>query len=165
MPGGEAGEIVVRGYNVMQGYFNDSEATDAAIDRDGWLHTGDIGVMDAAGNVTITDRLKDMYVSGGFNVYPAEVEAVLRQHPSVGQVAVIGVPDRRMGEVGLALVVPSGRHRAPTMLEDGSDRLGQGATGQLQGPPVGGGGGRRCRSTPAARCSSASYGDRYGAPA
>ena len=104
---GEAGEIIVRGYNVMRGYFNDAEATDEAIDRDGWLHTGDIGVMDDAGNVTITDRLKDMYVSGGFNVYPAEIEAVLRRHPAVAQVAVIGVPDRRMGEVGLAVVVPA----------------------------------------------------------
>ncbi|MGD0313413.1 MAG: FadD3 family acyl-CoA ligase [Acidimicrobiales bacterium] len=103
---GEAGEVVVRGYNVMRGYFNDPEATDEAVDRDGWLHTGDIGVMDESGNVAITDRLKDMYVSGGFNVYPAEVEAVLRGHPSVAQVAVIGVPDRRMGEVGVALVVP-----------------------------------------------------------
>jgi acyl-CoA synthetase (AMP-forming)/AMP-acid ligase II len=103
---GEAGEVVVRGYNVMRGYFNDPEATDEAVDRDGWLHTGDIGVMDESGNVAITDRLKDMYVSGGFNVYPAEVEAVLRSHPSVAQVAVIGVPDRRMGEVGVALVVP-----------------------------------------------------------
>ena len=107
VPRGEAGEIVVRGYNVMRGYFNDPEATDEAIDRDGWLHTGDVGVMDDAGNVTVTDRLKDMYVSGGFNVYPAEVEAVLRLHPAVGQVAVVGVPDRRLGEVGLALVVPA----------------------------------------------------------
>jgi HIP---CoA ligase len=104
---GEAGEIIVRGYNVMRGYFNDAEATDEAVDAGGWLHTGDVGVMDGAGNVTITDRLKDMYVSGGFNVYPAEIEAVLRLHADVGQVAVIGVPDRRMGEVGLALVVPA----------------------------------------------------------
>ena len=95
---GEAGEIVVRGYNVMSGYFHDPE---------GWLHTGDVGFLDAGGNLAITDRLKDMYVSGGFNVYPAEVEAVLRRHPAVGQVAVIGVPDHRMGEVGLAVVVPA----------------------------------------------------------
>jgi acyl-CoA synthetase (AMP-forming)/AMP-acid ligase II len=107
LPRGEAGEIVVRGYNVMRGYFNDSDATDEAIVAGGWLHTGDVGVMDGAGNVTITDRLKDMYVSGGFNVYPAEVEAVLRLHPGVGQVAVIGVPDHRLGEVGLAVVVPA----------------------------------------------------------
>ncbi len=104
---GDAGELVVRGYNVMQGYFNDPDATEAAVDRDGWLHTGDVAVMDAAGNITITDRLKDMYVSGGFNVYPAEVEAVLRRREGVAQVAVVGVPDRRMGEVGLAVVVPA----------------------------------------------------------
>jgi HIP---CoA ligase len=104
---GEAGEIIVHGYNVMQGYFNDADATDEAIDIEGWLHTGDVGVMDEAGNVTITDRLKDMYVSGGFNVYPAEIEAVLRLHPDVAQVTVVGVPDQRMGEVGLALVVPA----------------------------------------------------------
>ncbi len=104
---GEAGEIIVRGYNVMRGYFNDPDATDEAIDAGGWLHTGDVGAMDEAGNVTITDRLKDMYVSGGFNVYPAEIEAVLRLHPAVSQVAVIGVPDTRMGEVGMALVVPA----------------------------------------------------------
>jgi acyl-CoA synthetase (AMP-forming)/AMP-acid ligase II len=117
VPTGDAGEIIVRGYNVMQGYFNDSEATDAAVDRAGWLHTGDVGVMDLAGNVTVTDRLKDMYVSGGFNVYPAEIEAVLRLHSDVGQVAVIGVPDRRLGEVGLALVVPTGG-TPPDDLED-----------------------------------------------
>ena len=73
--------------------------------------------MDEAGNVAITDRLKDMYVSGGFNVYPAEIEAVLRQHPAVGQVAVIGVPDDRMGEVGLAVVVPAAGGR-PAIVED-----------------------------------------------
>ena len=104
---GGAGEILVRGYNVMSGYFCDPDATAAAIDTAGWLHTGDVGFLDGGGNLTITDRLKDMYVSGGFNVYPAEVEAVLRRHPGVGQVAVIGVPDRRMGEVGLAVVVPT----------------------------------------------------------
>jgi acyl-CoA synthetase (AMP-forming)/AMP-acid ligase II len=107
LPPGEAGEIIVRGYNVMRGYFNDPEATDEAVDPSGWLHTGDVGVMDAEGNVAITDRLKDMYVSGGFNVYPAEIEAVLRSHPGVAQAAVVGIPDRRMGEVGLALVIPA----------------------------------------------------------
>ena len=118
VPRGDAGEVVVRGYNVMRGYFNDPEASDEAVDTDGWLHTGDIGVMDEAGNVTITDRLKDMYVSGGFNVYPAEVEAVLRTHPAVGQVAVIGIPDRRMGEVGLALVVPPADGVPPGVEDD-----------------------------------------------
>jgi acyl-CoA synthetase (AMP-forming)/AMP-acid ligase II len=104
---GEPGEIVVRGYTIMSGYWNDEAATTAAIDADGWLHTGDIGVLDAQGNVTITDRLKDMFVVGGFNAYPAEIEAALRRHEGVAQVAVVGVPDERMGEVGCAYVVPS----------------------------------------------------------
>jgi HIP---CoA ligase len=107
VPTGEPGEIVVRGYTVMTGYWENEEATAEAIDADGWLHTGDIGVMDAAGNVTITDRLKDMYMVGGFNAYPAEIEAVLRGNASVAQVAVIGVPDARLGEVGCAYVVPA----------------------------------------------------------
>ena len=104
---GEPGEIVVRGYTVMAGYWEDEEATAAAIDAEGWLHTGDIGVMDAAGNVTITDRVKDMFVVGGFNAYPAEIEAILRRYDGVAQVAVVGIPDERMGEVGCAFVVPS----------------------------------------------------------
>lgn len=107
VPRGEPGEIVVRGYNVMQGYFNNPEATVEAIDRDGWLHTGDVGTMDELGNIDITDRLKDMFVTGGFNAYPAEIEATLRRHPGVGMVAVVGVPDERMGEVGAAFVVPA----------------------------------------------------------
>jgi len=115
---GEAGEIVVRGYNVMSGYFQDAEATAATIDVDGWLHTGDVGFVDADGNLAITDRLKDMYVSGGFNVYPAEVEAVLRRHPAVAQVAVVGVPDHRMGEVGLAVVVLAPGADAGSLAED-----------------------------------------------
>ncbi|HEY1830099.1 MAG TPA: FadD3 family acyl-CoA ligase [Acidimicrobiales bacterium] len=107
VPAGQPGEIVVRGYTVMSGYWGNPEATAEAIDPDGWLHTGDIGVMDAQGNIAITDRLKDMFVVGGFNAYPAEIEAALRRHPSVGQVAVVGVPDQRMGEVGCAYIVPS----------------------------------------------------------
>ncbi|HEY7916042.1 MAG TPA: FadD3 family acyl-CoA ligase, partial [Acidimicrobiales bacterium] len=129
LPRGGTGEIVVRGYNVMRGYFNDAEATDEAVDTGGWLHTGDVGVMDGAGNVTITDRLKDMYVSGGFNVYPAEAEGVLRLHPGVDQVAVIGVPDRRLGEVGLALVVPSAGSGPGEIEAD----LGEWARGRLAG--------------------------------
>jgi HIP---CoA ligase len=104
---GEPGEIVVRGYTVMSGYWDNEVATKEAIDPEGWLHTGDIGVLDEAGNVTITDRVKDMYVVGGFNAYPAEIEAMLRGHEAVGQVAVVGVPDERMGEVGCAYVVPA----------------------------------------------------------
>ena len=104
---GEPGEIVVRGYNVMDGYFDDPEATAAAIDADGWLHTGDIATMDADGYVAITDRLKDMFICGGFNAYPAEIEATMLTHPAVGQVAVVGRPDDRLGEVGHAFVVPA----------------------------------------------------------
>lgn len=102
---GEQGEIVIRGFNVMQGYLDNPQATAEAIDHHGWLHTGDIGRMDAAGNLTITDRLKDMYISGGFNCYPAEIESHLLRHPDVIQCAVIGQPDVRMGEVGCAFVV------------------------------------------------------------
>ena len=101
----EPGEIVVRGYNVMVGYFNNPEATAETIDADGWLHTGDIGTLDAEGNIRITDRLKDMFISGGFNCYPAEIENQLLQHKHVAQVAVIGMPDERMGEVCAAFVV------------------------------------------------------------
>jgi acyl-CoA synthetase (AMP-forming)/AMP-acid ligase II len=105
LPAGEAGEVLVRGYNVMLGYWNDPAATAATIDADGWLHTGDVGKLDPAGNLSITDRLKDMYVVGGFNAYPAEVEQVLVRHESVSEAAVIGVPDERLGEVGKAFVV------------------------------------------------------------
>ncbi len=104
--GGEPGEILLRGPNVMLGYLDDAAATAAAIDADGWLHTGDVGVLDERGYLTITDRLKDMYICGGFNVYPAEVEQVLTRHPAVAEAAVIGVPDGRLGEVGKAFVVP-----------------------------------------------------------
>jgi acyl-CoA synthetase (AMP-forming)/AMP-acid ligase II len=106
LPPGEPGEVVVRGYNVMKGYFGDPDATAAAIDADGWLHTGDVGVFDAGGNLRITDRTKDMFIVGGFNAYPAEIENMMMRHPGVGQVAVVGVPDRRLGEVGMAFVVP-----------------------------------------------------------
>jgi len=104
---GEPGEIVVRGYTVMPGYWGNEAATAEAIDAEGWLHTGDIGVLSPAGNVTITDRVKDMFVVGGFNAYPAEIEAILRGHEAVGQVALVGVPDDRMGEVGCAYIVPT----------------------------------------------------------
>jgi acyl-CoA synthetase (AMP-forming)/AMP-acid ligase II len=100
-----SGEVLLRGPNVMLGYLDDPEATSAAIDSDGWLHTGDVGRVDGAGNLTITDRLKDMYISGGFNVYPAEVEQVLARLGGVAESAVIGVPDERLGEVGKAFVV------------------------------------------------------------
>jgi acyl-CoA synthetase (AMP-forming)/AMP-acid ligase II len=104
-PLGESGEVLVRGYNVMAGYFEDEAATASAIDRDGWLHTGDVGCLDARGYLRITDRLKDMYICGGFNCYPAEIERALASHPDVARVAVIGSPDDRLGEVGAAFVV------------------------------------------------------------
>lgn len=102
---GERDELLVRGDFVMLGYLDDREATDQAIDDDGWLHTGDVGTIDEHGNLSITDRLKDMYISGGFNVYPAEVEQTLMRLQGVSDVAVVGVPDARLGEVGKAYVV------------------------------------------------------------
>ena len=102
---GDHGEVLLRGPNVMLGYLDDEQATAATIDSAGWLHTGDIGKLDAAGNLQITDRLKDMYICGGFNVYPAEIEQVLARLDGVLDCAVIGVPDERLGEVGRAYLV------------------------------------------------------------
>ena len=107
VPANQPGEIVVRGYNVMKGYFDADDETKRAIDAEGWLHTGDIGTMDERGYLKITDRLKDMFIVGGFNAYPAEIENTLLQMPGVGEAAVIGVPDERLGEVGMAFVVPA----------------------------------------------------------
>jgi acyl-CoA synthetase (AMP-forming)/AMP-acid ligase II len=106
VPRGEPGEVVVRGYNIMKGYIDDPQATAEAIDADGWLHTGDVAVMNDRGYIRITDRMKEMFIVGGFNAYPAEIENMINEHPTVGQVAVIGVPDERMGEVGYAFVIP-----------------------------------------------------------
>ncbi len=102
---GDSGEVLVRGYNVMQGYFDDKAATVAAIDADGWLHTGDVGVLSPDGNLRITDRLKDMFVVGGFNAYPAEIEQTITRHEAVSEAAVVGVPDERLGEVCRAYVI------------------------------------------------------------
>jgi acyl-CoA synthetase (AMP-forming)/AMP-acid ligase II len=107
VPRGKPGEVVVRGYNVMRGYFEDEDATREAIDAGGWLHTGDVAVMDERGYLRITDRIKDMFISGGFNCYPAEIEGLLFARGDIAQVAVIGIPDERMGEVGMAFVVPA----------------------------------------------------------
>ncbi|MBF6355837.1 AMP-binding protein [Nocardia higoensis] len=101
-----SGEVLLRGPNIMLGYLDDPEATAEAIDAEGWLHTGDIGTVDERGYLKITDRLKDMYISGGFNVYPAEVEQALARLDGVAESAVVGIPDERMGEVGKAFVVP-----------------------------------------------------------
>jgi acyl-CoA synthetase (AMP-forming)/AMP-acid ligase II len=107
-PEGTPGELLLRGDYVMRGYLDDPAATAEAIDADGWLHTGDVGTLDADGNLRITDRLKDMYISGGFNVYPAEVEQEIARLEGVVESAVVGVPDERLGEVGAAYVVRSG---------------------------------------------------------
>lgn len=99
------GEVLVHGYGVMQGYLDEPEATAAAIDADGWLHTGDLGNLDDSGRLRIDGRKKDMFIVGGFNAYPAEIEGFLLEHPAVAQAAVIGVPDDRLGQVGKAFVV------------------------------------------------------------
>ncbi|MGE2728811.1 FadD3 family acyl-CoA ligase [Mycolicibacterium vaccae] len=101
------GEVLIRGYTVMQGYLDDPVATAETIDADGWLHTGDLGTLDAAGRLRIVGRKKDMFIVGGFNAYPAEIEGFLLEHPAVAQAAVIGVPDDRLGQVGKAFVVPA----------------------------------------------------------
>ncbi len=105
LPHGEPGEVVARGYSIMSEYFDDAAATREALDEDGWLHTGDLGAMDERGYLRIVGRLKDMFIVGGFNAYPAEIENTLMTHPGIAQVAVIGIPDERMGEVGLAFCV------------------------------------------------------------
>jgi acyl-CoA synthetase (AMP-forming)/AMP-acid ligase II len=107
LPRGETGELLVRGHGVMQGYLDDPDATAAAVDERGFLHTGDLATMDERGVVRIVGRLKDMILVGGFNVYPAEVENALLAHEAIGQVAVVGLPDARMGEVPVAYVVPA----------------------------------------------------------
>ncbi len=105
VPVDQTGEIVVRGKTVMTGYLDDPAATEKTLSGDGWLRTGDLGVIDDRGYLRIVGRTKDMFIVGGFNVYPAEVENALLRHPDITQAAVIGVPDTRLGEVGMALVV------------------------------------------------------------
>jgi HIP---CoA ligase len=102
----EPGEVLTRGPNLMVGYFENEEETALALDAEGWLHTGDIGLIDKEGNLRITDRMKDMFIVGGFNAYPAEIENAMARHAAISQVAVVGVPDHRLGEVGVAFVVP-----------------------------------------------------------
>jgi acyl-CoA synthetase (AMP-forming)/AMP-acid ligase II len=106
LPTGEQGEVLVRGNNLMTGYYEDPEATAQAIDSDGWLHTGDIGFLNDANYLKITDRKRDMIITGGFNVYPAEIERVLLLDGNVGEAAVVAGPDERMGEVAIAFVIP-----------------------------------------------------------
>ncbi|GJM37987.1 MAG: acyl-CoA synthetase [Acidimicrobiales bacterium] len=105
LPRGTQGEIVIRGYGIMLGYFDEPEQTATAIDPSGWLRSGDLGVMDDEGYVSITGRKKDMFIVGGFNTYPAEVEGVLLTHDAIAEIAVVGAPDERLGEVGMAWVI------------------------------------------------------------
>jgi len=102
---GAVGEIYIRGFPVTQGYLDEPDATARAFAPDGWLRTGDLGLIDDRGRLRITDRKKDMYIVGGLNAYPAEIENAMARHPDIAQVAVIGVPDERLGEVGMAFVV------------------------------------------------------------
>ncbi len=117
------GEVLVRGYNVMAAYFDDPAATAETIDDDGWLHTGDLGTFTDDGRLRIAGRKKDMFIVGGFNAYPAEIEGFLMEHPAVAQAAVIGVPDERLGQVGKAFVVPSSRVSAEDLLSWARDRM------------------------------------------
>jgi acyl-CoA synthetase (AMP-forming)/AMP-acid ligase II len=105
-PVGEVGEVCCKSPAMMRSYWRDPARTAEVIDADGWLHTGDLGVVGADGNLLIVGRLKEMYIRGGYNVYPDEVEAALAEHPSVARAAVVGVPDPVLGEVGVAFVVP-----------------------------------------------------------
>ncbi len=104
MPTGERGEVCARGYMVMKGYDDEPEATARAVDREGWLHTGDLGVMSQDGYIHLTGRAKDMFIRGGENVYPREVEEFLYTHPKVAEVQLVGIPDERLGEVGVAWI-------------------------------------------------------------
>jgi len=110
VPVGETGELACRGYNVMLGYWKDPAATRQVIDNEDWLYSGDLATLDEEGYVRIVGRKKDMYIVGGFNVYPAEVEEVLFTHPDVQNVSVVGVPDPVMGEVGMAFLIPREGH-------------------------------------------------------
>jgi acyl-CoA synthetase (AMP-forming)/AMP-acid ligase II len=114
---GDDGEVLVRGYSVMKGYLDDPEATAAAIDEQGWLHTGDLGTLDNANRLRIAGRKKDMFIVGGFNAYPAEIEGFLLEHPAVAQAAVIGVPDERLGQVGKAFAVPKSSVTAEDLID------------------------------------------------
>ena len=117
------GEVLVRGYGVMQGYLDDPDATAQTIDGDGWLHTGDLGNFTEAGRLRIVGRKKDMFIVGGFNAYPAEIEGFLLSHPAVAQAAVVGVPDERLGQVGKAFIVRTGPIDADELIGWCRDRM------------------------------------------
>ena len=144
VPRGEPGEIVIRGYNVMQGYLDDPDKTAETVDSDGWLHTGDVGVMDDAGYIDITDRLKDLFINGGFNAYPAEIEALMLPHPAIGQVAVVGAPGCPPWRGGLCV---RGRRARCRTVRRGDHRVVPRADGQLQGAAL-----RRVRGCTTPEC-------------
>ena len=148
MPAGEAGEILLRGGSIMSHYLDDPEATAAALSADGWLRTGDLGIVDEAGCLRIVGRSKDMFIVGGFNAYPAEIENALLRHPDVRQAAVIGVPDARLGEVGMAFVVA-----APGVGDHRRRRSSRGAASRWPTTrcPAASRSSTSCRSTPPAR--------------
>jgi acyl-CoA synthetase (AMP-forming)/AMP-acid ligase II len=117
LPAGEIGQVIVRSPATMRGYWRDPEATAATIDADGWVHTGDLGWLDADGYLHLRGRQSEMYIRGGFNVYPGEIEDLLARHPKIARAAVVGLPDDTFGEVGWAFVVPRDAAAPPTLAE------------------------------------------------
>ncbi len=117
LPAGEVGEVAIRSPAVMRGYWQQPAATAEVLDADGFYYTGDLGVLDEDGYLKLVGRKKEMYIRGGYNVYPVEVEAVLAEHPQIAQVAVVGIPDTVLGERGVAFVVP----RDPGVLPDAQE--------------------------------------------
>ena len=130
---GAEGEVWVRGHPVMQGYYRNEQATAAVLDADGWFHTGDLGVLDEGGYLSITGRRSDMFIVGGSNAYPAEIEIALTEHPAIKQAYVVGVPHQRLGEVGFAFVEPVRRELARSA---GGRRLLPRAARRLQGAAI-----------------------------
>ncbi len=114
---GASGEVLVRGLSVMAGYLDDPTETAKTLSSDGWLATGDLGLLDEGGRLHIVGRVKDMFIVGGFNAYPAEIENILLRHPAISQAAVIGIPDERFGEVGMAFVVVTEDVRTDDIIE------------------------------------------------
>ena len=131
LPDGEVGEVWLRSPTTMSGYWRDDEATGQALVRD-WLRTGDLGFIDDRGCLRLAGRLKEMFIRGGYNVYPAEVESVLADHPAVAEVAVVPRPDDVMGEIGVAVVVPADRDRAADPRR--APHVPRAAAGALQAP-------------------------------
>jgi acyl-CoA synthetase (AMP-forming)/AMP-acid ligase II len=117
LPAGTVGGVEIRSPATMRGYWNDPEATAAAIDPEGWIRTGDLGFLDDAGYLHLRGRQSEMFIRGGFNVYPNEIEDLLARHPKVARAAIVGMPDATFGEVGWAFVVPREAAEPPTLAE------------------------------------------------